>query len=189
MTPRAALWLVPLLTLGLSCKPAGVPCETTATCGELQACLDEVCRDVDCLANTDCALESYCDAELFTCLPGCSTSEDCIIGERCDVTTNTCVPRSCRDTQLDCELGQRCDQATGTCKKDPGDHCRPCSGDGQCGPEGACMRISSDDRAYCFLRCSPEAFDPCPAGLQCSAQITIDGEPDGFRCVGLCGGL
>ncbi len=181
-----AMWF--LLLVG-SCSTPGVPCESTATCGDLQACLDEVCRDVECRAASDCALESWCNPETYACEPGCSTSDDCLVGDRCDVTTNTCQPRSCTNTQLDCDLGDRCNTATGECEKDPAPHCKVCSDDEQCGPNGACLRLVANQPPHCAIDCSPEAFDPCPAGLQCSAQITRDGEPDGFRCVGLCGGL
>lgn len=168
-----------------ACQPPGAPCTTTATCGPTQACLADQCVEVECRSGADCALEQFCSTEDYTCQPGCSTSDDCLIGDRCDALTATCVPRSCTDTQLHCSLGERCNTATGVCELDPSGHCAPCSDSRQCGDGGICVQI--DGRGgNCILPCSPEAFDPCPAGLQCSAQSTIDGQPDGFRCVGLC---
>lgn len=173
----------------LSCQPAGIECTTTAQCGGLQACIQDRCREVECVAASDCDLEFYCSNETFTCEAGCATSDDCFVGDRCDVETNTCVPRTCDDTQLDCDLGERCDTATRTCVQDPAPHCKPCRSDQACGASGVCAVLSTTGQAYCILECSPEAADPCPAGLQCSAQVDEQGNPAGHRCVGHCGGL
>lgn len=183
--------LVPLLTTLLvllvgSCQPPGPACTTTADCGEKQACIEEECEDVECLASAECPIEAYCHPETYTCEAGCLSSDDCLTGDRCDVLTSTCVPRSCQATQIDCELGERCNLQTGECERDPEPHCEPCNFPDECGPTGICAALTERGRGYCFLQCSPEAFDPCPAGLQCSFQQT---GPDGdgeFHCVGLC---
>lgn len=173
--------------LATACAPATPECVSTTECGMLQACLAGSCEEVACRGSSDCALQTFCDLDTYTCEPGCSTSDDCFIGDRCDVTTATCVARECRNTQLDCYLGERCNTATGACEVDPAPYCRRCSSSEQCGGGNAvCGQLRDSGPGYCFLECSPEAVDPCPAGLQCSAQVTQLGEPDGFRCVGLC---
>jgi hypothetical protein len=176
-------WFLPLTVFLVSCGPPKAPCESTVSCGELEACIFEKCTPVDCLGNTDCALEEFCNLETYTCDPGCTTSDDCLIGDRCDVLTNTCVERQCTDTQLDCEFGERCDLDTGRCKRDPARHCDRCFNEFGCGPTGVCA-AQPDGNAYCFLECQPESFDPCPSGMQCSR--TTEGL---FRCVGFCGGI
>ncbi len=169
-----------------SCGPPPSPCASTSQCDPLQACIDERCLDVDCLSNTDCSLNAFCNPETYTCDPGCSTSDDCKIGQRCAAELRQCVPRECRDTQLDCDLGERCNLATGECERDPLPYCEPCGNDDVCGATGICARLDMTGPGNCLLSCSPEAFDPCPAGLQCSQSSTADGQPDGFRCIGLC---
>jgi hypothetical protein len=168
----------------LSCKTPGVPCTSTAECGELQACIEERCEDVACLASTDCEIETWCNPASYTCEPGCSTSDDCIVGDRCDTIARRCVSRSCRDTQLDCDLGERC--TDGVCERDPEPYCEPCNRNEDCGPTGICAALTDSRRGYCILECSPEAFDPCPAGLQCSFQQSSIDDVGEFRCIGLC---
>ncbi|HMV68125.1 MAG TPA: hypothetical protein PKA64_14855 [Myxococcota bacterium] len=178
--------LLVLALLAASCGKTEVPCTTAAECGPMQACLAQACVDVACLSGADCTIESFCNPETYTCDPGCLSSDDCLVGDRCDVTTHSCVPRSCHDTQLDCDLGERCDTTRGACVKDPEPYCEPCARDEACGPHGICARLSGAGGAYCILECSPESFDPCPAGLQCSFQQTSVDDPGQFFCVGLC---
>lgn len=169
-----------------SCQAPGATCTSTAECGATQACLKERCREVECRASGDCGIEAFCNLETYTCDAGCATSDDCLVGDRCDVPTSTCVARACTETQLDCDLGERCNPATARCEEDPEPYCKRCSSDQECGPTGVCGRVTMSGQPRCFLTCSPESFDPCPAGLQCSFQQTPDGQDDGFRCVGLC---
>ncbi len=202
MSPRRA-WIAALAFLAasaaVSCGPPAPTCTSTAQCGAMQACIEGACVDVGCLAAADCEIEQTCSPESYTCEPGCLTSDDCRVGDRCDLTLppsddapdglGTCSPRACRDTQLDCPAGDRCDAATGRCEPDPLPYCDPCGSDAECGPTGVCAYVTSRGPPRCVLACSPEAFDPCPAGLQCSMQVNADGTPDGFRCVGLCTGF
>ncbi|MCB9664473.1 MAG: hypothetical protein H6732_10180 [Alphaproteobacteria bacterium] len=177
-------WLAAVV-FALSCAPAAPECTSTTECGDFQACVAGFCEDVDCRSSKDCGLETFCSLETHACEPGCATSDDCFVGDRCDPITSTCVQRTCANTQLDCALGERCDAATGTCQQDPAPHCKRCRRSDQCGPTGICAATSEfATTGHCFLECSPEAFDPCPAGLQCS------GSPEGgFHCVGACEGL
>lgn len=95
-----------------------IECTDHGQCGELQACIDNKCTDVQCLSSTDCELSSYCVGEgpnAFSCKEGCSTNDDCLAGENCNVESNTCEAYGCRSTTLDCPAGQSCDEATGDC--------------------------------------------------------------------------
>lgn len=169
--------------LFVSCTPPGLTCSSDAVCGELEACVSEHCTAVECLSSVDCAMEHACTLETHTCDAGCVTSDDCYTADRCDITIGVCVPRSCTDTQLDCRFGERCNTATGACEKDPDPHCEPCYRPNDCGVDGAC--VSTDGTGpFCFLECSPESYDPCPAGMQCT--YTSEGL---HRCVGFCEGL
>ena len=171
-----------VLFLLASCGPPKLECNTTAACGTLEACILGKCTEVDCLNNTDCELEQACSLETYTCEQGCSTSEDCFVGDRCDAINGFCVPRKCTDTQLDCDFGERCDLERGRCVDDPAPHCEPCLDEFSCGNTGLCA--STIEGAFCFLECSPEAFDPCPSGLQCTRT-----SEERHLCVGFCGGL
>lgn len=174
--------LVGLLTL--SCGQRGPTCVSDAACSDTQACLQGRCTEVECRADAQCPLETTCSLETYTCDSGCVTSDDCFVGDRCDVLTNTCVPRTCSDTQLDCEFGQRCDRDSGRCIQDPEPHCKRCFNDATCGEAGACGQLIEGGTSRCFLECVPEAFDPCPSGMQCT--WTSEGL---FRCVGFCDGF
>ena len=172
--------LLVAITLG-SCGTTGAICESSVACGEFEACIDKRCREVECRSSLHCELENYCDLNTFTCEPGCATPDDCPIGERCDVQTNQCLTRTCFDTQLHCDFGERCDLQRGICFPDPEPHCKECRSDATCGPNGFCAASPRGTTGVCFLECQPESFDPCPAGMQCSAT----GE-DQFLCVGFC---
>ncbi len=167
-----------------SCGGPPVECATTSSCRLNEACIDLTCVEVDCRSNAECPIENVCNHETFACEPGCTSSDDCFVGDRCDVVEGVCVPRTCTNTQLDCEFGERCNRDTGRCKKDPDPHCDRCGSPFACGTEGICAISSIDGLSYCFLQCSPESFDPCPAGMQCTG--TTEG---GFFCVGVCGNL
>lgn len=174
-----------LLVLLAGCDK-GTPCQSDLTCGEMQACVPAqngqgYCEDVDCLSSLDCELENFCNLDTHTCDPGCEFSTDCLTADRCDAVTATCVERRCTDTQRDCDVGERCNTSTGQCQVDPAPHCQPCSSSTQCGSEGECWGLVENAGGFCLLSCSPEAFDPCPAGLQCTFV------EDGYHvCVGLC---
>lgn len=168
MTSRAAhALLLVLLPLFVACRP--VPeCQVHAECADGQGCVLGQCEDVECLSSSECAIEQYCNQESYNCTPGCEFSEDCYVGDRCDALSNTCVTRRCTDTQRDCDGGERCDQATGECYLDPGPHCEPCNGQGQCGANAECFAFSGGGGGYCFVECNPEAVEACPAGFQCT---------------------
>mgnify|MGYP001019220118 CR=1 FL=1 len=178
--------MIALLLGLLGCADPPPECVSTAQCGDGQACIVESCVDVECLASAECAIGSWCSPDSYTCEPGCASSEDCLAGERCDVSVNQCVPRGCRDTQLDCDFGERCDLEAGVCRDDPQPHCEVCQDDFDCGPGGSCLALSGDRRPRCIMACSPEAFDPCPAGMQCTARVDREGTLVGYICIGVC---
>jgi hypothetical protein len=173
-----------LVTSLAGCPPRGAVCSTDASCTEFDACLRGHCTPVECRSNTHCPLETTCNPDTYTCDPGCISSEDCLVGDRCDVVAGLCIARVCTNTQLDCDFGERCDLETGKCYEDPEPHCARCVDDDGCGENGACGRVTSSGSARCFLECTPESFDPCPSGMQCTRT-----SEELFRCVGFCGGL
>jgi hypothetical protein len=173
-----------LLLLLAGCPPLGAPCSSDAGCDERAACKRGRCQEVECRSNTHCPLETTCNPDTYTCDPGCLSSQDCLVGDRCDITAGVCLPRSCTDTQLDCAFGQRCNLATGACEEDTTKNCDRCSDDGDCLPDGLCGQVEAIGRPRCFMPCTPESFDPCPSGMQCTRTSEED-----FRCVGFCDGL
>ena len=109
------------LPLFIGCEVEGTgpggDCTDHSQCGELQACVEFACTDVQCLASSDCALHNYCNKEMdrFECLAGCETDDDCIAGESCHPDYHTCEQYACRSTELDCPVGHTCNASTGDC--------------------------------------------------------------------------
>ena len=114
--------LATLILALAACDPNAGPageCTDHGMCGEMQACVDFSCVDVECLANTDCPLQHFCDTaeNSFTCKQGCLTEDDCAAGEECSAATQTCEAYGCRSTELDCPVGQTCNEQTGQCNE------------------------------------------------------------------------
>jgi hypothetical protein len=114
--------LIIALTLVTGCElnnntTTGGDCTDHSQCGEMQACIEFACTDVECLASSDCALHNYCDKDddKFLCTEGCESDEDCIAGEKCNVN-NVCEEYGCRSTELDCPVGHVCNEASGDCQ-------------------------------------------------------------------------
>ena len=109
------------LPLFIGCEVAGTgtggDCTDHSQCGEMQACVDLTCIEVQCLASSDCALHNYCNKEenRFECVAGCESDEDCVAGEACSEDYGTCEEYACRTTELDCPVGHTCNTATGDC--------------------------------------------------------------------------
>lgn len=184
-----------LLLLVLGCIGAKAPeCVDNGNCHDGQACVEQTCQDVECLASLDCAFGNYCDVEeaAYTCRPGCASDDDCPAGEECNLDDNECEAYGCRDTDLDCGLGQLCDEDEGECYEPEGEWCTVCddpfTGDpGTCG-DGFCFNFNLDgnyDRDnFCLPSCRGEG-DECARGYEC---LYVDGLDDYF-CVTDCTAL
>jgi len=149
-----------------SCGVTEVACVDNGNCAEGQACVAEVCLDVECLSSSECGLQQYCDTvDSYSCLSGCEMDADCMAGETCN--EGTCEVYGCRDTQLDCFIGEVCNSATGICEQDPGAHCAECTTNDACGSDGACFTFETKAIVgYCLVECSVD--DECPRGYNCS---------------------
>ncbi len=165
------------MILSLLACPATNVCTNHTQCNDGYGCIEGQCQTVECIVNTECPIESYCDGAKGECVAGCEHSDDCFMSDRCNLDTNVCESRTCIDTQTDCATGERCD--AGECSDDPLPHCEPCSSGAQCGGEGSCWFIGEGDGSYCFFPCNPESADACPAGFQCTGI-------DSFYCFSNC---
>jgi hypothetical protein len=153
----------------------GGQCQDHGQCGELQACIQNTCEDVQCLLSTDCPLHSFCDTEndRFTCREGCASTDDCLAGEDCDTESHTCEAYGCRSTDLDCPVGQTCNTATGQCTPVDGLCTRTCDvyDSPNCGAgnscevgdvTGECERAQDCEQGYAcdmFLATHEECYD------------------------------
>lgn len=169
---------------GESCLDAA---ECTVDEGQLAACVDRRCREVDCLSSADCTLGSYCSLEDddFECLEGCQGDLDCVAGESCS-DEGQCEAYGCRSTNLDCALGEVCNADSGECEVPDGAFCNLCDfanttwddqgtfsicddefiGHSTCGGTGAmCLTIVDGGPNTCLPACrGPE---DCPRGHVC----------------------
>jgi len=100
-----------------ACNVGKTQCLDNGQCSDGQACIDEVCHDVDCLTSEDCDISQYCAAN-FTCKTGCKDNDDCLAGQVCDTSIRQCVEAGCEQTELDCHVGEVCDPVSGTCNAD-----------------------------------------------------------------------
>jgi hypothetical protein len=188
---RALFLILPLSVLGCEVSnqgPAG-NCTDHGQCGEMQACIEFTCTDVECIGSSDCPLHNFCDQEndRFECLAGCQSDEDCVAGESCDPDSHTCEEYGCRSTELDCPVGHTCNQATGDCVASQGlctQTCdvydRPnCGGGYSCEVGGwgdECIGDRDCDQgASCdmFLASHDQCYDnsECPDGSECYGAI------------------
>ncbi len=196
------LWLLGAL---LACDDQAVgnaPCEDIGDCQEMQACLEGVCRAVECISSAHCQLHEYCDVRAFRCMNGCQDDEDCAAGESCDVERGRCAQDGCRDTVLDCEYGEICDTQTGACEFDDRAHCQSCDRFERlsCPDMGTCVTTinwksscESDDDCpldqhcdefagsklchmdLCQYKCDPDDANACPRGYDCLGGATEQG--------------
>lgn len=115
---RALFLFLPVALLGCEVtQTTAGDCTDHGQCGEMQACIEFTCTDVECITSADCPLHNFCDQEedRFLCLAGCESDNDCIAGESCDPETHTCEEYACRSTELDCPVGHTCNATTGDC--------------------------------------------------------------------------
>ncbi len=195
--------------LQLACdkNEEGAQCTDNGGCAEMQACVQNVCTDVECLVSDDCALHNYCDTEQdrYVCTAGCLSDDDCIAGEECHPEYGTCEDYGCRSTNLDCEYGEYCDQESGDCYEATEPHCEVCDGgclggncipwelttqcdssqgDLGCAPGEHCGAWTDDPPVYC------EGPMDCPDGQDCDMFLVshdpcINAQdcPDGADCL------
>ncbi len=146
-----------------SCGSQSVSCFDNGNCPEGQACLAEVCMDVECLSSSECGLQQFCNTAHYTCDAGCEINADCMAGETCK--EGVCESYGCRDTQLDCFIGEICNLSTGICEQAEGQHCESCSGI-SCEEGAACFTFEVGAvNGYCQVECSSD--DECPRGYDC----------------------
>ena len=195
--------LFPLMFLAAllsGCNGAtGPACADNAQCNN-QACIEGVCRDVDCLASSECQLYEYCHPEEYTCTPGCSEDTDCLAGESCDMSSNTCEGYGCRDTQLDCEIGEFCNASSGDCYDDPYGTCDTCSYSensddildliiyGEVNGDRHCVQWDAAGSTFYWLAlCNVnQGTDACARGFTCVPDIYGDATMRVDACIGDC---
>ncbi|MBU0607004.1 MAG: hypothetical protein KKI08_03920 [Armatimonadetes bacterium] len=119
MKHTALLLLLPLAACEVSNGPSGGSCTDHGQCGEMQACIQNTCEDVQCLLSSDCPLHSFCDSanDRFTCREGCESVDDCMAGESCNENSHSCEVYGCRSTELDCPVGSTCNVGSGVCSE------------------------------------------------------------------------
>ncbi len=149
-------------------------CIDDGYCDEGQACIDDVCVDVDCLTSAICDVGEYCNPDTYTCVDGCLEDADCVAGETCNPDTRSCEAYGCRSTELDCPVGTECNLGTGEC--DGVNACRNCNASNpySCQGKGTSYCLVWDDpsEGWCFPECG--ADDSCPAGFSCYKNAQID---------------
>jgi hypothetical protein len=170
-----------------ACKGGGgVPeCVDDGGCLTGQACVEQACKDVECVSSQDCGIGHWCDVGTdHTCKEGCGVDDDCAAGKSCDVDAHECQAYGCRDTQLDCNYGETCNN--GTCEKVPGPYCKAgCNAftGGGCGSDASCYSWDYyGTETYCLVTCNPSDVEPCPRGYEC-ADATGLGD---YVCYGDC---
>ncbi|HJN73414.1 MAG TPA: hypothetical protein QGF58_05715 [Myxococcota bacterium] len=156
-----------LLIAALGCNAGKTQCVDNGQCSDGQACVAEVCEDVDCLASADCEIGQYCNAG-YACKDGCKGDDDCLAGQICDTAIRQCIEAGCESTELDCWVGQICDQVTGTCNDDDATCSETCHvyTDTNCGGSASCFMSNFGDE------CSQNS--DCPSGSTCDGFVVSD---------------
>jgi len=169
---RISLLAFCLVVSACGSSESDVECHDNGQCGDMQICTkDKTCKEVECLSNTDCHMNQYCDtlegSRTYACLDGCTENADCFAGENCDTTTHACTTYGCRSTALDCLPGEYCDTTTGVCSRAEGDWCKTCTSLGtQCGRNAECG-MTDLTTGYCYTKCDDTQAEPCPRGFEC----------------------
>ena len=133
-----------------SSNPSEQQCENHAQCSSGLSCLNNRCRQVDCISSFDCQLREVCDSD-FLCVPGCNQDLDCFSGEMC--SQGECVPYECRTSQLDCRIGERCiEQQCIEVEPSPCDPCTYADWEQGMGGERECVIVSYDRTIPCDWR-------------------------------------
>jgi len=170
-----AVSLLALLTLNVGCpfippSDTTVSCTVDADCDDGQACINEVCEDVECVDATDCddnvvCTDDVCDATAHTCSntvdPDCCTvAADCDDGEACTADAceadNTCsntVDPDCCEVAADCDDSNECTDEACTA--------------------GACVITNNDANL-------------CDDGVDCTDSACVAGVCTGTDIAGCC---
>jgi hypothetical protein len=172
-----ALFLFLPLFIGCDVNNGSSPegdCTDHGQCGEMQACIENSCTDVECLSSSDCPLHNFCDKELnrYACNAGCEGDDDCVAGEECHEDYGTCEEYDCRETDLDCEYMENC--VNGECRADTSGHCQPCDPTDWFDPCFMnCFYLDENTTdGYCLQDCRPQDEEACPRGFEC-AETTM----------------
>lgn len=203
------IWMRALALMVFALGIAGCPsqsrpdCDSDADCLAGQACVQQVCQDVECKLNSDCTAGEQCLEHACVPIDGCSSDGQCEIGQICVDAACTagcrvdadcpaelvCIPElgahglcaECRQ-DADCDAGQSC----------TGNQCRaPCTTsqdcpDGVCDPaSGTCVQCLQDAHCTSPEICKDNLCQPgcrsdadCPAGRICdpSSGACIEAE-------------
>jgi len=177
-------------------------CESTADCGEGEACApffggDEavlVCTAAageklggeSCVASSECE-SGHCLAQLGICFGGCRSGDDCGSGASClavnfgNGVINTCLKTCEAETQ--CGEGQGCDPWLSADRTEIVGFCTPSAGTSaageSCEPQdcrsGSCF--STDRGAYCASLCVED--EDCGVATECVDRWYFYSGPDG----------
>lgn len=158
------------------------PCSGDQDCAEELSCENRRCiRPGGCLTSVDCMEpETYCDAEVYTCVSGCRLDDDCMDATR-ECLAGRCEERLCTGN-FACAFREECDLATGRCQETTENHCGPCDGSdvNSCGAANVCIEGQTEDGGqvgpWCFVACGPDEANPCPQGFQCRVMEVDGGE-------------
>lgn len=150
-------------------------CIDNGYCAEGQACVDDVCEDVECLTSAICDVGEYCNDQTYSCVDGCVESADCVAGETCNTDTRTCEAYGCRNTELDCPVGSTCNEGTGEC--DEAHVCDSCNANNvnSCqtpGTESYCLVWDDPAEGWCFPVCGANGL--CPSGFYCYKDVQVE---------------
>lgn len=156
--------MAPLLLLSctfFASNPPNQQCENHAQCPSGRSCLNNRCRQVDCLSSFDCPLREVCNPDSL-CVSGCNQDSDCFPGETCSQAQ--CVPYECRTSQLDCQIGERCiDQKCIEVEPSPCDPCTYTDWEQGIGDQRECVIVSYNRTIPCDWRLD----EGCPDTMSC----------------------
>ena len=196
---RVLIPFIFLMALLSGCATGSGPaCADNAQCTN-QACIEGVCRDVDCLSSSDCQLYEFCNDVDYTCTAGCAEDTDCMAGESCNTDTNTCEDYGCRDTQLDCPIGQFCNASSGDCFDDPYGTCDMCTYNDNSNDifelllggslyDRHCVQWDQAGTTFYWLAICDvnDGADACARGFTCVPDIYGDSTMRVDACIGDC---
>jgi hypothetical protein len=148
-------------------------CPTGSTCvsfGDVGLCM------ADCVPGVLPCRERYaCHPELELCLPDCRDTWDCGSRFVCDQESGGCVIPQAPGGEVGAPCEDALDCASSICLTDdeagggwPGGMCTlPCAS-GDCGDEGACVRLG--DGLFCIPACAESAA--CREGYVCAPAVS-----------------
>ena len=144
-----------------SAKESPQQCENHAQCELGFSCLNNRCRQVDCISSLDCKLKEFCTSD-FECVSGCSQESDCFAGEVC--IEGECEQYECRTSELDCLIGERCiDQKCMQVEPSPCEPCTYADWEQGIGGQRECVIVSYNRTIPCEWRTD----EGCPDTMSC----------------------